>query len=286
MSKTTRGIYFAIIASISVAVMGVFVKFIAADVNNLTIVYFRFAISLLILLPFLYHDKNFSFKIKFPVLLTARVLCGVLAITTYFFAIQHIELVNAILLQGSYPIFVPIVIFLLTGRKTNRKVLWGILISFIGIILVLHPGSDIFQPYSLVALISGICASISFVLLRIMLGKDKKQMKNLLFYFFLFGTLILLPYTIITWKPLTPVQWLCLLGIGIFGYGYQFFQTKALQIASVRIVSPLTYIAVIVGGYLDWLIWDIGISYITLIGITVTIAGAIIVIFNRSRTIL
>jgi drug/metabolite transporter (DMT)-like permease len=283
MSDTVKGIYFAIIGVFSIAAMGVFVKYIGTDLSSITILFFRFAISLIVLLPFLFRSKTFSFKIKYPYHLTIRVLTGILAMTLYFVAIQHINLVNAILLESAYPIFVPIIIFFLTGQKTNRRVMWGIIVSFIGIIIILQPGTDIFQPYSIVAVLSGICAGIAYVFLKIMLTKDKTQMHNLLFYFFLFGSLIPLPYVIIYWKPLSLFHILCLLGVGVFGYGYQYFITKALQHASVRIVSPLVYVSVLSGGFLDWLLWNTTPSYLTLLGTIITIFGAIIVILNRNK---
>ena len=121
MSDTVKGIYFAIIGAFSIAAMGVFVKYIGTDLNSITILFFRFAISLIVLLPFLFKSKTFSFKIKYPYHLTIRVLTGILAMTLYFVAIQHINLVNAILLESAYPIFVPIIIFFLTGQKNEQK---------------------------------------------------------------------------------------------------------------------------------------------------------------------
>ena len=283
MTDTVKGINFAIIGAFSIAAMGVFVKYIGTDLSSITILFFRFAISLLILLPFIFKNKSFSYKIKYPYHLTIRILTGVLAMTLYFIAIQHINLVNAILLESAYPIFVPIIIYFLTGQKTNRKVMWGIIVSFIGIIIILQPGADIFQPYSIVAVLSGVCAGIAYVFLKIMLSRDKTQMFNLLFYFFLFGSLIPLPYVILSWKPLSLFHIMCLLGVGVFGYGYQYFITKALQHASVRIVSPLVYVSVLSGGVLDWLLWNTTPSLLTLTGTIITIFGAIIVILNRNQ---
>jgi len=66
-------------------------------------------------------------------------------------------------------------------------------------------------------------------------------------------------------KLIDTYQWIFLIGVGIFGYGYQYFMTKALQLASVRIISPLIYISVIIGGCFGWLIWGVTPSYFTLV---------------------
>jgi drug/metabolite transporter (DMT)-like permease len=286
MTDLTKGILSAIIASISIAFMGVFVKFTGTGFDNFTLLFFRFFISLIIILPLIYKDKNFTFKIKYPFLYLWRVIFGFLAIGFYFLAIQKIPLVNAILLESTYPVFVPIVIFLLTREKTNSKVILGILISFVGIILILKPNRNIIDINSLIGLAAGICAAISYVFLRLILYKDKTQANNVLFYFFLFCSIVSFPIMLYKWHNPTTEQILLLIGIGVSGYGYQFFITKALKHASVKVISPLIYVSVIVGGISDWLFWGTTISYLTFIGAIITVFGAIIAILCRDKIII
>ena len=286
MTDLSKGIFSAIIASVSIALMGIFVKFTGTDFDNFTLLFFRFFISLIIILPIIYRDKNFSLKIRYPFLYLWRVVFGFLAIGCYFLAIQKISLVNAVLLESTYPVFVPIVIFLLTKEKTNIKVLLGIIISFLGIILILKPGKNIIDINSLIGLAAGICAAVSYVFLRLVLYKDKSLSNNILFYFFLFCSIVSFPIMLLKWHKPTLEQMLFLIGIGISGYGYQFFITKALKHASVKVISPLIYISVIIAGFSDWLFWDTTLSYITLSGAIITILGAIITILFRDKTII
>jgi drug/metabolite transporter (DMT)-like permease len=286
MSDLTKGILSAIIASVSIAFMGVFVKFTGTSFDNFTLLFFRFFISLIIILPLIHRDKNFSFRIKYPFLYLWRILFGFLAIAFYFLAIQKIPLVNAILLESTYPVFVPIVIFLVTKEKTNTKVILGILISFVGIILILKPDKNIIDIDSLIGLAAGVCAAVSYVFLRLVLYKDNTQSNNILFYFFLSCSIASFPIMIYKWHTQNLELILLLIGIGISGYGYQFFITKALKYASVKVISPLIYISVIVGGISDWLFWGTTVSYLTFIGAIITVLGAIIAILCRDKMIM
>ncbi|MCF7791529.1 MAG: DMT family transporter [Victivallales bacterium] len=286
MSDLSKGIISAILGSVSIAFMGVSVKLIGDNYSNFTLLFFRFFISLLILLPLILRDRNFSFKIKFPVLYFFRILFGFIAIACYFFAILKIPLTNAILLESTYPVFVPIVIFLITKEKTNLKVIAGIIISFIGITLIIQPDKNIVDIDSLIGLSAGICAAVSYVFLRLVLFNDKTQVNNILFYFFLFCTLVSAPIMLADWHTPDLTHLIILISVGLFGYGYQFFVTNALKLASVKIVSPLIYISVIIGGFADWLIWNDCLPMSMYFGSAITILGAVITILFRDKYIL
>ena len=100
--------------------------------------------------------------------------------------IKFISLVDAILLNNTAPLFVPIVALLITGAKTPRKVWWGIVIGFIGVALVLHPGPQLFQLTSFIGLASGVLAAIAIV--QIWVLSKTSTITQMFFYYFLIGT--------------------------------------------------------------------------------------------------
>ncbi|HJO91807.1 MAG TPA: DMT family transporter [Victivallales bacterium] len=281
MNNTGKGVCFALLSGLSIAVMGVFVKLTDGQLSNFTLLFFRFLISLLILLPLVKKEANFSFKIKFPVILSVRCVFGFIALACYFIAIQYIPLANAVLLENTFPVFVPIILFIATGMKTDKKVLGGIFLSFIGIIIILNPGRNILQSASFIGLIGGICAAVSFVCLRLMLAKDSSQFSNILLWFFFFCTILSGILMIFDFSMPDLIQFLFLILIGVFGYFFQFLMTKALQYACVRIVSPMMYFSVLFAGCFDFVIWGITPHMYTLIGVVITVLGAIYVILHR-----
>lgn len=127
---------------------------------------------------------------------------------------------DAILLNNTAPLFVPIVALLITGAKTPRKVWWGVVIGFIGVALVLHPGPQLFQLTSFIGLASGVLAAIAIV--QIWILSKTGTTTQMFFYYFLIGTVASGAFALFQWRmPPDWKIWLLLGGIGIFGTLYQ-----------------------------------------------------------------
>ncbi len=107
----------------------------------------------------------------------------------FAYAYQIYPLVDAILLNNAVPLYVPIVVLLITGAKTPRKLWWGVIISFIGVALVLHPGPQLFQLNSFIGLASGVLAAIAIVQIRVL--SKTGTTTQMFFCYFLVDTLLL-----------------------------------------------------------------------------------------------
>src|SRR5262249_25997996 len=104
-----------------------------------------------------------------------------------------------------------------------------------------------------------------------------------LFYTFLIGTLLTGVLVLKNWSPLTLKDCLFLLGVGVSTYLAQKFVTLSLHYANATTLAPITYVSILFTGLFGWLIWDEIPAKITLIGMTLVIAGCMLtVLFNRS----
>lgn len=248
------------------------------------LIFFRFSMSLILLLPWVIKNPNFTFRVHKPVQYLIRILSALLALFFVFYAIKFIPLVDALLLNNTSPLFVPLIAWLLTGAKTPAKALFGIVLGFFGIAIILHPGLKIMSLASLIALASGLFAALAIVQMRLI--SKTSQTIQMLFYYFLISTIISGIITALQWKsPLDFEIWVLLLGIGIFGTLYQVFATMAYVTAPVRLISPLVFLTVIFGGLFDWLLWGNTPSLLTCIGALLVIIGAIITIYFGQKSI-
>lgn len=209
------GALFAIISAFSFAVMSVFVKKIGTDFPTSMPIFFRFAISFILLLPWVIRSTSFRFKVHYPLRYANRILSALLALFLMFYALKFIPLVNALLLNNTAPLFVPIIAYFLTRAKTPHKAGLGILIGFVGIALILRPNHQIFSIASCLALISGILAALAIVEMRIV--SKTSSVTQMLFYYFLVSTIASGIVAAFQWQTPTPQIWLWLLGVGIFG---------------------------------------------------------------------
>src|SRR3990167_3222530 len=278
------GVFYATISALSFALMSVLVKKIGNNLPTSMLIFFRFGVSLILLLPWAIKNPDFTFKVHKPAQYIIRILAALLALFFVFYAIKFIPLVDALLLNNTSPLFVPLIAWLLVGAKTPAKALFGIALGFLGIAIILHPGLKIISFASLIALVSGLLAALAIVQMRLI--SKTSQTIQMLFYYFLVSTIISGVIAAFQLKsPLGYETWFLLLGIGIFGTLYQVFATLAYVTAPVRLVSPLVFLTVIFGGLFDWLMWGNTPNLLTYSGALLVIIGAIITIYFGQKSI-
>lgn len=268
-------VLFAVIGSLSSALMGVFVKLIGDSQSTDTIVFARFFVGLILFFPWFMTDKNL-FVVKHKVQIVTRSIASLLSMTTLFYAIKFIPVTNALLLNNTFPLFLPILTLLFLSLKTPLKLWIAIIIGFIGVALVLHPNVARFNWASPIALLSGLLTAIATLQIRLMTADTSSQ--QIIFYMCMISTIIsgaLLPFSFHT--P-TPQQILLLLLVGLFGASYQLFITLALKYAIARVVSPIFFGSILYAGILEWWMWHKVPSAVEISGMVIVIVGAILTI--------
>lgn len=265
----------ALIASLCNTIMSVFVKLIGDGQSTTTIVFSRFAIGFLVLLPwFLTDPKLFKVSNKIKVLL--RCVTSIMAMVCVFYSLKFMPVANVLLLNNTFPLFLPILSWVMLSLKTPMKMLVGISIGFVGVSLVLHPEASTFNWHALIALLSGLLAALAMLQIRLLTqGSSNKQ---ILFYLFAFGTLVTGLFVPFGFEMPTAHQWFLLFLVGLFGAFYQLFLTLALNYAKARIVSPIYFSCILFAALFDWMIWSIKLDYIELIGMGLIITGGILTI--------
>ena len=277
----THGIIFGLTSAFFFALMSVFVKILGPEVPVSMLIFFRFSLSLVVLLPFLLRDKNFKFSLipEYPRMYLIRIVCPMIALAIIFYSLPRFEIVNVLLLQNSAPLFVPILAFLIAGVGTPNMVKIGIVIGFIGVAITLNPTTDLLRDlYSLIPLAAGLMIAITVLYIRL-IGKVNTP-KQILFYYFYITTLISGIWVLFDWKtPDTIDQWLLILAISVSGLIYQVLSTYSYLKAPVRLMSPLVFMQTVFGGVLDWLILNNIPGISTLIGAVLVITGGVITVY-------
>ena len=275
------GILLALLGAISLSIMGEFVKMIGPHISDGFILFARFFLSFIFLLPFVLKDRSFSFKVVNMRGLLLRSIFGFIAMMCFFQTLRSMSAANAMLLINTAPVFVPFIVYALTRVKTNFTVMFGIIISVLGVAIIIKPTSGILDVAILIGLASGFFASLATVLLRIV-GKQNSP-NQMMFYYFLYCAVMGLVAGVIYWQPLSIVDLVLLIFVGIFGALYQFGLTYALKYTQVRIVSPIMLSAIVFSGVLDWLFRDVIPRGTFIVGAFMLIIGILWVVFFSNR---
>lgn len=266
---------FALIAAFCFALAGALVKVIGTQTNTMTVVFFRFFIGLIILMPWFLQDKNLL-KIDKISPFVIRSIAGISALFCTFYAIKHISVANALLLSNTNALFVPIVAWIMLRTHTPLKVWITVIIGFIGVIFILRPDKHLFDIAALIGLCAGLFGAISLVQIRQMTKSTSS--KQILFFYFLTGTIIPALFFPFIWKTPTLTIWLLLIAVGMVSALYQVLITLVFTYAPVRLMSTVMFATVVFGALFDWLLWHKLPNLITIIGIILVIIGGIMAV--------
>ena len=261
-----KGIMFIIISALCFAAMNLFVK-LSGDLPAIQKSFFRNFIAAFIALAILKKSGvGFHIEKKNVPLLLLRAILGTIGIIANFYAVDHLLLSDASIIQKLAPFFVIIFSFLLLKEKVSKQQILSIIIAFIGMLFVVKPSfanSELFA--SLIAMIGAMSAGMAYTLVR-MLSQRGVKGPQIVFYFSLFSCLSVIPYLIFNFQPMTFQQIAYLLLAGIAAAGGQFAVTSAYSHSAGRDISIYDYSQVIFAALLGFIAFGQIPDYLSIIG--------------------
>lgn len=276
-------VIYTVLAALCFSLMSLMGKLIGEQASTDTVLFARYVVSLVLILPWVIKNPRDALRVSQPMKLMTRSALTLLALGCFFYALRFISLGDALVLNNTFPLFIPLIAWAFHRIRTPHKMWIGIVLGFFGVVLVLRPGPQFFHAASLIGLASGAFGAFSFIVIRFM--TKAVPLIQILFYNFFICFLItglLLPFG---WTALSERTLVLLLGVGVFGFAYQYFSTLFLAKASVRITSPLMYLCIVFGVAADYLIWEIVPGAWSIAGMLCIIAGGILTIFFGQKEI-
>jgi len=248
-----RSAWCVLVSSLAFASVAALIKHLAVAMPTEMTVFFRNCFGLLALTPLLLRG-GVSLKTEHPRWLIGRALFGVTAMYCFFYALGKLPLADAVLLNYTAPIFTPLIALLWLHERVPTNVRWAIAVGFVGVLLILKPGHDLFTPATLVGLASGLFAAFAMTSIRRMAQTEPPL--RIVFYFAVVATgvsALPLPWA---WRNVAWIDLVPLVGIGVLASIGQLFLTKAYTLAPAARVGALTYATVVFAAVLGWLFWD------------------------------
>ena len=264
-------------ASLMFAVMGALVRLASTAVPGELVVFFRNFFALVFLMPILLGRRGgFSmrpspFMARFHLF---RALAGLTAMYCYFYALAHMKLAEAVLLSYTSPLFIPVIARIWLREPLGRQVIGAVLVGFAGVMLILKPGLEVFQPVALVALLSAVLASLAMVSIRRMSFSEPPY--RIVLYYTLLSTLISGAPLSWSWQTPSLPAFGVLFLTGMVAVTGQLFMTKGYSLAPAALVVPFIYGAVIFAALIGWVFWGESLDLLTGAGAVLVCSAGII----------
>lgn len=252
MKSKNKGILCILSAAFFFALMSAFVR-LAGDVPSIQKSFFRNLVALMFAFIVLIRSEDkFKFnKTNLPFLFI-RSICGTIGILGNFYAVDHLLLADASMLNKLSPFFA--IIFSLVFLKEKASVLqWcSIVIAFLGSLLIIKPSfSNPDLIPSLIGVVGAMGAGSAYTAVRY-LGMRKERGPFIVFFFSTFSCLVVLPYVVMNYHPMTLAQLGCLLLAGLAAAGGQFSVTTAYTYAPAKELSVYDYSQIVFSALFGW----------------------------------
>ncbi len=241
-----------VLSALFFAVMGLCVKLAAQSLSNAAVVFARNFFGLLALLPFLARLGPGGLRTAKPVEHVVRSLAGLASMYCFFYAIGHMRLADAVLLNYSIPLFMPFIAFFWLREPIPRGLWPAVAIGFVGIAFVLKPGSELFQPIALMGLASAVLAALAQVGVRRLTQTEPAT--RIVFFFAVISTALSALPMLGCWRVPAPGLLGLLAGMGVVATLAQLLLTRAYSQAPAAQVGPFIYACVPFAAVLDGLV--------------------------------
>ncbi|GAA0593450.1 DMT family transporter [Virgibacillus siamensis] len=249
MSDRNKGIILLLVSALGFSLMGAFVK-LSGDLPTAQKAFFRNIVAAVITVGFVLHHKERLFGKKGnQKLLLARSALGTVGIVLNFYAIDRLVLSDAEMLNKLSP-FILIIFSAIFLKETARRFqVIAVIVAFVGALFIIQPefSVDLF-PY-IVGVFGAVFAAGAYTFLRVLGNKEKYY--TVVFYFSFFATVVLLPFTIFAYEPMSLTQWIYLILAGVCATAGQFGITLAYKFAPANEISIFFYSTVVYSALLS-----------------------------------
>ncbi|HUS24378.1 MAG TPA: DMT family transporter [Candidatus Binatia bacterium] len=248
------GAGFAVLAAAAFAATAACVKAASAAAPNEVVVFFRSAVSLLVLAPWMLRHGLDAVRTTRPVGHLVRAGFGVCAMYSFFYAIAHLHLSEAMLLTYSTPLYLPFLAWAWLKEPPPPVVLLAVGLGLVGIVLIARPGAGgLLDTAGLVGAISGLCAACAMVTIRSISATEPAP--RIVFHFAALSTAISAVPLLWAWRTPSPHTLALLVATGLLATLGQLSLTRAYALAPAARIGAFAYSSVIFAGVLGWLLW-------------------------------
>lgn len=197
-----QGVFWTLMITVVSATNDVLMKTLGERLHVTEISFFRFFFSLISVLPIIFMKSGVAlFKTEQLSLHMWRGIIGAAAIALCCYSVNNMPLSeNTTIMFTTQLFFLPLAYFFLKEKVDAAR--WiATLIGFVGILIIMQPGTDTFQVVAFAPMGSALCFAIISILAKKMI-KDEHSL-TLLFYFGLVTSVVTFPVMLPYWQ--TPI---------------------------------------------------------------------------------
>ena len=239
MRTKTLPILLMIGAVFCFASMDATAKYLMKEIGPAQTIWARYTVQAILVTVLILPKISVYGRTKYPKLQFLRSVALMMATTLFFFAFSRLGLAEASAIFNISPVLITLGAFLFLREQIGPRRVIGILVSLLGALIVIRPGSGVFTIYAILPLGAAIFYS-TYSLATRFVGTDESPWTSL-FYSAIFGAICYSIYIVFNWNPMSNNALLLTIIIGLFGTAGHICLIRALTLGEASLVAPFIY---------------------------------------------
>ncbi|MBK1839270.1 DMT family transporter [Azospirillum sp. YIM B02556] len=273
-TEPMRAILLVVLAVACLSCSDATAKYLGRTLPPAEIAWMRYAVFAALVMPLALRGGALRvLKTTRPGLQTVRGL-GMLGSALFFImAMQHLPLAEAAAISFVSPVFVTVLSILFLSEKVGIRRWIALLVGLAGVLIVIRPGADGFQPASLLPVLTAFSWALGLVATRKMTVRENPLTTML--WSALIGLIVLT--ALLPLHAVWPTPWEMLLGafIGLVYTLSQWLLILAYRQGEASVLAPFTYVQLIWSTALGFLVFGAVPDHWTFAGTGVIIASGL-----------
>jgi len=276
-----KGIVFLMLASFVFSIMALLIKLLGQHLHITQILLVRQIGMTIMVAPAILRNFPGSLRSERPGLQLIRVCCALVAMLCGFTAVIYLPLADATAIFFAKSFFVTILAVLILGETVGVYRWSAVLVGFLGVMIMLQPGTDNYSVYGLLSLAGAAGAAAVMISLRLLSRIDSPD--TIMIYAVLgVGVVMILP-GIYFWQEPAALEWLLLIAVGVVSYFAQKCNIFAYKHGEASLLASLDYVRLLWATLFGFLIFEQFPGGSIWLGATIVIAAAIFMIYRETR---
>jgi drug/metabolite transporter (DMT)-like permease len=203
-------------------------------------------------------------------------------------------------IRFSGPLMITLLSVVILGEKVGPRRWLALFVGFVGVLLIVRPGSTAFNLGSVFILISVLFYALTVILTRkLQAGDSSATMAYYSSLVYLVAALVLAPLPAIVgampnahpsiafllraWSMPTLIDLVIMAGLGLVWAGWMYFMSRAYSVAQASVIAPFEYVSLPINIMWGFLIWQEIPTLATLVGASLTLFSGLYVLYREQR---
>ncbi len=276
-----RGIAFMVLSVAIFCVMDALVKALSQTYHPFQVAFFR---SLFALVPIgvmvaarggirILKTRNLAGH-------AARSGVGIAALLMFFYSFAHMKLADVVAIGFAGPLFITALSVPMLGEQVGWRRWSAVVVGFLGVVLVVNPGSGVFDPIGFIALGAAFFYSFAVIVIRRLSTTESNA--AIVFYFSIAAATVCGAMMPFLWITPTYEHLLLLILIGFLGGSAQYVMVEAFRWGQVSVLAPFEYTAIFFSLGFGYFIFGETASSTMLIGVAIIASSGLYILHRET----